>query len=247
MAVQVWFLGTGDAFGSGGRFHTCILLSGEAGQLLIDCVASSTIAMHRFGVDPGAIDAIVLSHLHGDHFGGVPFFLLDAHFAGRRARPLVVAGPPGTPARIEQAMEALFPGSSTMKLRYPLHLVEMSLERPHRLGAATVTPYPVQHPSGAPSSALRIECDGRTIAYSGDTEWTATLIAAARGADLFIAECNAYGRAIPFHMDLGTLLAHRDELQARRVIVTHMGPDVLAHLDSLPCEHAEDGQVVVLP
>lgn len=218
----------------------------DAGQLLVDCGASTTIAIHRYGVDPAAIDAIVLSHLHGDHFGGVPFFLLDAHFAGRRTRPLVVAGPPGTEARVWQAMEALFPGSASMALRYPLQITELGLEQPHRLAAATVTPYAVQHPSGAPSTALRIECEERTIAYSGDTEWTDTLIAVARGADLCVLECNAYDRKIPFHMDLATLLAHRGDLGARRLIVTHMGPEMLAHLDALPCEPAEDGMMVTL-
>jgi ribonuclease BN (tRNA processing enzyme) len=64
----------------------------------MDCGASSLIAMRRFGVDPSAIDAVILSHLHGDHFGGVPFLILDGQFT-RRTRPLVVAGPPGLEAR----------------------------------------------------------------------------------------------------------------------------------------------------
>jgi ribonuclease BN (tRNA processing enzyme) len=246
VSVEVRFLGTGDAFGSGGRFHTCIQVTVQGRQFLVDCGASATVAIHRYGLDPAAIDAIVLSHLHGDHFGGVPFFILDAHFAARRTRPLVIAGPPGTPARIWQALDALFPGSSAMTLRYPLRIAEMSLERPHRLDAATVTPYAVQHPSGAPSTALRIECHGRTIAYSGDTEWTDTLIAVARGADLFIMECNAYDRKIPYHMDLPTLMAHRDQLRARRLVITHMGPEMLAHLGELPCECAGDGMAITL-
>jgi ribonuclease BN (tRNA processing enzyme) len=245
-AIEVRFLGSGDAFGSGGRFHTCLLVAADPGQFLIDCGASSATALHRYGVDPNAIDAILLSHLHGDHFGGVPFFVLDAHHVGKRTRPLVVAGPPGTAKRLGEAMEVLFPGSTAVPLRFALETVELEPEQPRQLGEIRVTPYVVRHPCGAPPFALRIECQGRVIAFSGDTEWTDALIPAARGADLFISECNAYEQKIRFHMDLGTLWAHRDRLQVKRLIVTHMGPEVLAHLASLPCEHAEDGKVVTL-
>ena len=101
--VQVRFLGSGDAFGSGGRFQTCLLLEGANDPLLIDCGASSLIAMKRAGVNPSEIGSIVLTHLHGDHFGGVPFLILDGQFS-RRERPLLIAGPPGVRARVEAAM-----------------------------------------------------------------------------------------------------------------------------------------------
>ena len=78
--VSIQFIGSGDAFGSGGRFQTCIRLTHQTGSLLIDCGASSLVALKRAGVPPASIDAILLSHLHGDHFGGVPFFILDAQF-----------------------------------------------------------------------------------------------------------------------------------------------------------------------
>ena len=116
--MKVRFLGTGDAFGSGGRFQTCIHLESGASQILLDCGASSLIAMRRFGVDPQAIDAVILSHLHGDHFAGVPFLILDGQFK-RRARPLLVVGPPGVEARVTTTMEALFPGASWRCLSTP--------------------------------------------------------------------------------------------------------------------------------
>src|SRR5207302_8674683 len=98
--VTVRFLGCGDAFGSGGRFQTCFLVRSDTARFLIDCGASSLIAMNRFGVDPAEIDLILLSHLHGDHYGGLPFFLLDAQILRRRTRPLVIAGPPGLRKRL---------------------------------------------------------------------------------------------------------------------------------------------------
>src|SRR5919204_495218 len=106
-----WFLGSGDAFGSGGRLQACISVRSEQAHVLLDCGASSLVAMKRLGVEPNSVDAVVLTHLHGDHFGGIPFLVLDGQFS-RRERPLLVAGPPGTRERVVQAMEVLFPGSS---------------------------------------------------------------------------------------------------------------------------------------
>jgi ribonuclease BN (tRNA processing enzyme) len=240
-AVKVRFLGSGDAFGSGGRFQTCIHVEAAGAQVLVDCGASSLVAMRRFGVDPQAIDAVVLSHLHGDHFGGVPFLILDGQFK-RRTRPLAVAGPPGVEARVHAAMEVLFPGSTTVERRFGTRFVEWSDREPQVFGPFTVTPFPVVHASGAPPFALRLACDGKVIAYSGDTEWTEALVEAARATDLFIAEAYFVDKRVKFHLDVQTLLAHRARLDCRRLVLTHMSDDVLGRLAELGVEAAEDGR-----
>jgi ribonuclease BN (tRNA processing enzyme) len=74
--------------------------------LLAGCGAASPVALKAQGLDPGAVDAVVVTHLHRDHFGGLPFLILDGQFSGRSA-PLQVAGPPGIRARLAEAMEAL--------------------------------------------------------------------------------------------------------------------------------------------
>ncbi|MFQ5840133.1 MAG: MBL fold metallo-hydrolase [Candidatus Methylomirabilales bacterium] len=246
MSVHITFLGSGDAFGSGGRFQTCILVKGSKSQFLIDCGASALIAMRRFQVNPNDIAMILLSHLHGDHFGGLPFFILDAQFISKRPHPLLIAGPPGTQKRVPELMEVMFPGSTRVERKFSVDLIELELERPRALGEITVTPYEVRHPSGSPSLALRIECEGKTIAYSGDTEWTEALIPVAQDADLFIAESYAFDKKVKYHTDFQTLIAHLDDLRPKRMVITHMGPDMLARLGTLPCEHAADGIVIEL-
>src|SRR5438876_4788092 len=114
--VRVRFLGSGDAFGSGGRFQTCIHVQAAGAQVLLDCGASSLVAMRRFGVDPQAIDAVVLSPLHGDPFGGVPFLIFDGQFK-RRTRPITVAGLTGDEARVRETVEVLLPGSTAVESR----------------------------------------------------------------------------------------------------------------------------------
>jgi len=243
--VRLQFLGSGDAFGSGGRFQTCLCLSGEDGTILIDCGASSLIAMKRAGVDPAEVGWVLLTHLHGDHFGGLPFLILDGQFS-RRERPLVVAGPPGVRERVEAAMEVFFPGSTGVTRRFAMEFVELRERQPTQIGPAAVTPFAVRHGSGAPSYALRVEYDGRVVAYSGDTEWTEALVEAARGVDLFICEAYFFEKKIKYHLDYRTLREHRSQLECRRLILTHMNRDMLDRLDEAEFECAEDGQVVVL-
>jgi ribonuclease BN (tRNA processing enzyme) len=243
--VKVRFLGSGDAFGSGGRFQTCIHVESGASQLLLDCGASSLIAMRRFGVDPQAIDTVILSHLHGDHFGGVPFLILDGQFK-RRTRPLLVAGPPGVEKRVREAMEVFFPGSTRIERKFETRFVELADRAAVEVGPVHVTGYEVSHASGAPPFALRITGEGKIVTYSGDTEWTESLVDAARGADLFIAEALSYDKRIRYHLDLATLLKHRSRLDCRRLILTHMGEDVLVRLDGLAVEAAEDGKQLLV-
>jgi ribonuclease BN (tRNA processing enzyme) len=243
--VKVRFLGSGDAFGSGGRFQTCIHVESGASQLLLDCGASSLIAMRRFGVDPQAIDTVILSHLHGDHFGGVPLLVLDGQFK-RRTRPLLVAGPPGVEKRVREAMEVFFPGSTRIERKFETRFVELADRVTVEVGPVHVTGYEVSHASGAPPFALRITGEGKIVTYSGDTEWTDSLVDAARGADLFIAEALSYDKRIRYHLDLATLLEHRSRLDCRRLILTHMGEDLLARLDGVAVEAAEDGKQLLV-
>jgi ribonuclease BN (tRNA processing enzyme) len=239
--VKVRFLGSGDAFGSGGRFQTCIHLQSNASGMLLDCGASSLIAMRRFGLEPQTIDTVILSHLHGDHFGGVPFLILDGQFK-RRTRPLIVAGPPGVEARVHEAMEVFFPGSTRIERKFDTRFIELADRVPIEVGPARVTGFAVVHASGATPFALRVAAEKRIVTPSGDTEWTESLVDAARGADLFIAEALFYDKRVKYHLDLTTLLQHRARLDCRRLVVTHMGEDMLARLDGLAVEAAEDGK-----
>lgn len=246
MGVRVTFLGSGDAFGSGGRMNACILVEADEARFLLDFGASSLIAMRRHGVDPNDIDAILISHLHGDHFGGIPFLVLDSQFVTKRTDPLTIAGPPGTKERIERAMEVFYPGSSYSDHGFELDTVEMEPGASCRLGWIQVTPYLVSHPSGAPPFALRIEIDGKVIAYTGDTEWTDSLVEAGRGADLLIAEAYFYDREVAHHLDYRTLAAHLDAIGPKRLVITHMSDEMLARADSLGCDFAEDGKSIEL-
>lgn len=244
--VEVRFVGSGDAFGSGGRFQTCFAVRTGADLFLVDCGASSLVAMRQQGIDPREVSKIFVTHLHGDHFGGLPFFLLDAHYSAKRTTPLTIAGPPGLRARLTNAMEVLFPRSSQIEPDFELELIELSAQAPKDVGGVLVTAFPAAHFSGAPSYSLRIEVEGKVFAYSGDTEWTDKLIEASADADLFACECYVFDRDVPLHNSYARIVENLPRLTCKRVVVTHMSEEMLARVSDIELEHSEDGKTVVL-
>lgn len=243
--MKLTFVGCGDAFGSGGRFNTCFHLERAAGgNVLIDCGASSMVAIRQAGVDPNGVAAILVTHLHGDHFGGLPFFILDAQLVSRRTAPLVIAGPPGLGDRLTALMEAMFAGSSRVERRFAVEIRELAPRERAAVAGLHVTPYGMTHPSGAPSYALRVEAEGKVVTYTGDTEWTEELVPAGRDADLFICEAYFHDRMTKFHLDYATVARHLPEIAPKRTILTHMSPEMLARAATLPVETAHDGLVV---
>lgn len=245
-SVEIRFVGSGDAFGSGGRFQTCFAVKSANDLFLVDCGASSLVAMRQQGIDPNDVTKIFITHLHGDHFGGLPFFLLDAQFASRRSRPLTIAGPPGLRERLTHAMEVLFPRSSQAEPTYELEIVELGPRSPATIDGVVLTAFPAAHFSGAPSYTLRVEVEGKVFVYSGDTQWTDTLIEASAGADLFACECYVFDKDVALHNSYARIIENRHRMTCKRIIVTHMSEDMLSRESEIELEASADGKVVVL-
>jgi ribonuclease BN (tRNA processing enzyme) len=244
--MHLQFVGSGDAFGSGGRLNTCFHVVGERANFLIDCGASSLPGLRRLGIARRAIDTILVTHFHGDHFGGLPYFLMEAHF-GKRTDPLTLAGPPGIEGWLARATEAAFEHFSTIKLAFDLRIIVLSERVTTGIGALQVTPFPVVHGnSGGPFFAYRIEVENRLIAFSGDTEWTDTLVEVARDADLFMIECYSYDKPIRNHLNHKTIEQNLARLAAKKIVLTHMSHDMLAHRHRVAQLTATDGMVVEL-
>jgi ribonuclease BN (tRNA processing enzyme) len=245
--MRLQFVGSGDAFGSGGRFNTCLHLTGRRTNILIDCGASSLIAMNEFAIRRNDIDAIFLTHFHGDHVGGVPFFLLEANYVSKRKRPLTIIGPPGLKDRFAGIMEVAFAGTKNLDFKFPLRLLEFEIGKGCKTAGVKVTPFHVLHDDRAgPCLGLRFEIEGEIIAFSGDTEWTDALIDIGYEADLFICEAYTYDKPVATHMALSLLERHLGQIRPKRLILTHMSSDMLARRAELPFETAEDGMIVEL-
>ena len=245
--MRLTVVGCGDAFGAGGRLQTCYLVEAAGTRFLIDCGATAIIGFNRLGLDPNSISTIFISHLHGDHFAGLVWWLVHARHVAKRRVPLAIAGPPGIEARLHAAAEALYPGSMGVKHRHELTFQELRREERCEIGAVAVTPCEVSHPPGAPSYALRFEAEGKVLSFTGDSEWVESLVPAGRGADLYIMECYQFENEPRYHMSWSTIRRHLDRIGAKRVLLTHMAQAMLARRGEVADPRvvlAEDGLVV---
>lgn len=242
--MRVTIVGCADAFGTGGRDSTCYHVAVDGFSAALDFGFSAPNAAKRRGIAISQIDAVILSHLHGDHFGGLPVLLIDGQFGEERSKPLTILGPPGITERLWRTMEALYPATSTLDWRFALTITEVEPGATVPVGPLTLTTAEVVHPSGAPSTALRVAHEGRVLAFSGDTQWTEALLPIAAGADLFICECFGFSGQPYGHLSYEILAREHARLNAKRTLLTHMGPEMLARraeVDAARFMLAQDG------
>ncbi len=242
--VSVRFLGSGSAFCDGGRAHACIHLTAPGTSLLLDCGGTAPQAIKRAGVALASIEAIAVTHFHGDHFGGIPYLIVDQHVTGRTA-PLTVAGPAAIEERVRAALVALFPDFVDEPIGFPLRFVTLGAS-PVPLGGALVSAHPVRHVAATDPHGLRVDVAGTVIAYSGDCSWTAAVPALASGADLFICEATSFETDYVTHLTYREILSHRAELDCKRIILTHLGWEMLARLGEVRLEYATDDLTVTV-
>jgi ribonuclease BN (tRNA processing enzyme) len=250
--VRVRFLGTGGPFAPGGRMQSCILVESAAARVLLDCGMTALVAMARAAVDPAGVDAVVVTHFHGDHTGGLPLLIFDALVRARdgsgraRRQPLRVAGPPGIEERVAQLFDA-FAWSESYTAARAAGLIDFHTLTPGgatKIGGLDVAAFPARHTPEA--IAVRIAVDGRVIAYSGDTGWTDGLVAAADGADLFVCMAYTFDDPSPTLLSYRTLIERRAELRCKRLVLTHIGAPLQERLGEVAEAVAEDGMVIAL-
>jgi ribonuclease BN (tRNA processing enzyme) len=243
---EVTFVGTSDAFGAAGRRQTAILIRGSEGTVLLDCGPTTNTGLAQLGVPRDAIDAIVISHFHGDHFGGIPLLLLGARYEDERTKPIRIAGPRGVEARVRRLAEAMAHPFDQPDWTYPVIFTELEPGTETDVGPVTVRVFEVHHNRDASPHALDVDVDGKRIVYSGDTGWFDELPARVKGADLFICECNFCERDYEYHLNYRTLSARKSEFDCKRMILTHLSEE-MAHLRSrCDFETADDGMKIKL-
>lgn len=238
--ITTRFIGSGDAFGSGGRLQTCILVDAPKVRFAIDFGTTSLVGLRQQGIDPNTIDVILLTHLHGDHCGGIPFFLLDAMLGAKRTSPLEILGPINTETHLRQVQEALFPGSNIMKPKFQLEFTEIRANETLELLGLEVKAIDARHTRETNPLALRIQIGDKALAYTGDGERTEALCELVAGVDLLISECYFYSKSVKWHLNYPDIA----QLSANKIVLTHMHSDMLAHVDDVPELCAYDGYVV---
>jgi ribonuclease BN (tRNA processing enzyme) len=244
--VRVTILGSGDAYGSGGRAHSAYLVEAPGTTFLLDCGPTVLQSLKRLGHDTAAIDFVLVSHLHGDHFGGVPFLFMEYRFERLRTRPLSVYGPPGTERRVQKLFRALYERTARDGLPFAVPFEELPPGAPRIVGGVRILPFEVSHVTELVCLGFRLEVAGRTIVYSGDSAWTEDFVEQARGADLFLCECSTYETPVPIHISYPEIAARAADLKCRRLLLTHLGSEPLRHAGEITLECAHDGMTIDL-
>ena len=182
--MRITALGSADAFNSAGRGHTCWLLDDALGCCAVDFGATALQAMKRLGRDPGALQAVHFTHLHGDHIAGWPFLLVDAVYRLRRTAPLIASGPPGTRDRLHALWAACYADAALKELPFLLEVRELEPGETVPLAGRQVTAFRALHMK-PPHVALSLRID--RAAFTGDTGEIPEGLCA--GADVLCAEC----------------------------------------------------------
>jgi ribonuclease BN (tRNA processing enzyme) len=242
--MRLHILGCGDAFGSGGRNQSGYLVATRDRLFLLDCGPTTLLAMKRAGFDPRLLDAIILSHLHGDHFGGIPFFFIEYLYLKPRDYPLIIAGPTGTEERVRE-LYAIMYGSGKTTVEFPwVNFVILQPEQPQRVAGVEVLSFRVPHQTHDISLGLKVAYQGKQILFSGDSLWTDAFIEQAKGVDLFLCECSFFHEQPGMHVNYRILEANLSRLQCKKLVLTHLGEDMLARRHQLAMTVAEDGMMI---
>jgi ribonuclease BN (tRNA processing enzyme) len=241
--LRLSVLGSGDAFNSGGALHSCYLLEHGGGKLMLECGPSALAGMKRSGIPTDAPDALLISHLHGDHFGGIPFLLLEYLFSNPRSRPLIIAGPPTIEQRVRSLYAELYREVHCRQVNFALEWVALEPGSRRRMAGFDVTAFEVPHSAEPLSLGYRIESNDGVVVFSGDSAWTDAFVTQTKNSDLFLCECCSMQPETPVHTSYEEILAHRAELGCRRLVLTHLGADVRSATD-VTVERAHDGMVI---
>ncbi len=248
-SVRVHVLGSSDAFGSWGRLPACYVVESKDCRILMEAGPALLSTLKRSGFATNEFDVALISHLHGDHFGGLPFLILEYLWETRLKKTLRIAGPPRLESRTWSAFQMMFhpkDASQPMKrVRNRLRFVVLQPNQSREIAGARISTIRTPHTSPDISLGFRIELDGRVIVFSGDSGWTDDLVSLAAGADLFLCECTYFGTPrINMHLDYVRIAERRDRFQVKRMVLTHVGREVLERQSEVDIELANDGMTI---
>jgi len=213
--LDLLFLGSGNAFGAEGRAFSSFLLNG---RYLFDCGPTVLQQLSKAGVPSRDIEAVFISHFHADHFFGLPFLMLDAKYGGR-TEDLTIVGPPGIETSTRRLLELGYPNVANSP-GYTRRFIEADDGCNDEASGLSFTSSRVKHVDEFDCFAYRVEADGRSLVYSGDTTLCEGLLRLVQGADVVVTECSCNG--VPVHLGPRDVEEVARQAPGAQIIVTHL-------------------------
>ncbi|OJF10954.1 MBL fold metallo-hydrolase [Couchioplanes caeruleus] len=217
--MRLTVLGCAGSFPGPESACSAYLVEADGFRLLIDFGSGSLSALQRYAsID--AVDAILLTHLHCDHMLDACTYVVVRRYApGGPLPPLPVYAPMGAAERISAAYSAENEPVDDVYTFYALQPGTFPI------GPFTVTADRVNHP--IETYGVRVEHNGRVLAYSSDTAPCEPLLRLAQGADLFLCEASYLdGMANPpdLHLTGGEAGEAATKADVARLLLTHLVP-----------------------
>ena len=217
----------------------------SAGRILMEAGPGLLPALKGNRIPTDSFDLLLISHLHGDHFGGLPFLILEYMWETRRKKVLTIAGPAKLEDRTWQLMRTMFPHFELDKIKHKLKFVVLEPGRTARLGKFQIRAIRSPHTKPDISLSFRINAGAKSIVFSGDSGWNDELVKLSDGADLFLCECTYFESGeLDFHLNYPLLAANRDKFKVRRMVLTHLGREVLSRENEVAIEMGFDGMKI---
>jgi ribonuclease BN (tRNA processing enzyme) len=245
--MTVTILGSGTCVPSLKRSSCSALIKTGSAKILLDCGPGTMRRLLRSGCSIHDITHLLLSHFHPDHSSELVPLLFATKYPDRhsRSRPLaLVAG---------KGLHAFFGGLKAVygkwidigKQLYPVIEMDTAGVDTLRLDDLLLTSMPMTH--NEESVAFRLEDpQGRSVVYSGDTDYTENLVALARRADLFICE-SALPDSLQAKGHLTPSLAGKTAAKAevRKLVLTHFYPECDQADVAAECRSTYDGPLLL--
>lgn len=243
---EVVFVGTSDAFGAGGRRQSAVVWRTAGGGVLIDCGTTTATGLNELAIDRDELDTIVISHFHGDHYGGIPALLLASLYEDQRKHPLRIVGPAGIEHRVRELARSMCYGIEDREWSFPIHFHEFHAGQTLEVGPVGIDAFEVLHQEHTHPHGVVLRDGAHAVAYSGDTGWFPELPQHVGEADLFISECTYHDTEFDFHLSHELLVEHRDDFRCGRIVLTHFGSQMSERRGRAAFDTADDGMVVKL-
>ncbi len=223
-ALDLTFIGTGNAFAPGGLCWNGFVVND---RYLFEAPPTALMALNKAGIDANTLEAVILSHHHGDHFLGLPFLLLHWKYLGR-TRPIRIIGPVETQRLAIEIIDLAFPGQMDglpFEIEWEVALPGKSVA----IGDLALEPVEAKHDTRLSQSLGYAAALGvRRFGYTGDSALCDGVLDLARGSEVLVSECSSRSDQLDIHMNLVDDMPKLRAAMApeSKLLLTHLGPNV---------------------